>query len=119
MSTPTAPKPYTPKQILNNLRNFVTELQSHPDTRHADPKAHSGPGYVLGRCFDILSRGIEPATTLPTGPGSLLDTLANVTATLDNVLLHQGQHMTAEDLYQRRLLVASTRHTLQQHGIPT
>lgn len=114
MSTP---KPYTPQQVLNNLRTMLDELARHPDTRHADAASLSGPGYVMGRCMDILNRGIEPATTLPTGPGSLLDTLSNVTAALDNVLLHQGQHMTPEDRYQRRLLVASTKHTLQQHGI--
>ncbi len=53
----------------------------------------------------------------PTDTASLLDTLANVTAALDTVLLHQGQHMTPDDLYQRRMLVAATKHTLQTHGI--
>jgi len=79
MST-TAPKPYTTTQVLNNLRNFVTELQSHPDTRHADPKAHSGPGYVLGRCEDILDRGIKdntlPSLTPITDAGDFLIKLA-------------------------------------------
>lgn len=111
MSTPTAPKPYTPQQVLNNLRRFVDELDGHPIN------LEGGPGFVLGRCQDILKRGIEPASTLPTSPGSLIDTLANVTAALDTVLLNQGQHMTPADLYQRRMLVASTKHTLTQHGI--
>lgn len=105
MSTP-APKPYTPQQVLNNLRNFIDQLDKHSPSSL----------YVIDRCENIIARGIEPATTLPTCPGSLLDTLANVTAALDNVLLHH-QHMPASDLYQRRLLVASTKHTLQQHGI--
>ncbi len=43
--------------------------------------------------------------------------LANVTAALDTVLLHQGQHMTPADLCQCRMLVASTKHTLKTHGI--
>lgn len=106
MSTPA---PYTPTQVLNNLRNFVHELRHHTDN------LTGGPGFVRHQCESILARGI--ADPLPTTPGSLLDTLANVTAALDTVLLHQGQHMTPEDLYQRRMLVAATKHTLQQHGL--
>lgn len=60
---------------------------------------------------------MKTKSTPKRAPGSLLDTLANVTAALDTVLLHQGQHMTPADLYQRRMLVASTKHTLKTHGI--
>jgi hypothetical protein len=110
MSTPTAPQPYTPQQVLNNLQNFVAELDNYPANEQ------SGPSYVLHCCQDILKRGIE-SPALPTEPGSLLDDLANVTAALDTVLIHQGQHMTPEDRYQRQMLVAATKHTLKQHGI--
>jgi hypothetical protein len=87
------------------MNALLTALQ------HIDANAAESPEWIRRTAREAIAKA--------TGPGSLLDTLANVTATLDNVLLHQGQHMTAEDLYQRRLLVASTRHTLQQHGIPT
>lgn len=57
----TTPIPYTPQQVLNNLRNFITELLNHPYTRH-DCDALSGPGYVLRQCQNIIDRGIkEPA----------------------------------------------------------
>lgn len=56
MSTPTTtPKPYTPQQVLNNLRKFVQELDGCPIN------LEGGPGYVLGVCHDILKRGIEPS----------------------------------------------------------
>jgi hypothetical protein len=108
-AAPYTPTPYTPTQVLNNLRNFVHELRHHTDNLPV------GPGFVRHQCESILARGI--ADTLPTTPGSLLDTLANVTAALENCLLHHGQLMPAADLYQRQMLVAATKHTLQQHGL--
>lgn len=82
------------------------------DERHAAGKLLTLAKKLVEAHSDLL-----PTPPPPTEPGSLLDTLANVTAALDNVLLHQGKHMTPADLYQRQMLCAATKHTLTQHGI--
>jgi hypothetical protein len=102
--------PYTPAQVVNNLKNFVRELRDYPTN------LEGGPGFVHHQSLNIIARGIAETAPAPE-PGSLLDTLANDTAALDTVLIHQGQHMTPDDLYQRRMLVAATKHTLETHGI--
>lgn len=47
---------------------------------------------------------------------NLVSMLQDVTASLDNVLLHHGKDMPPADLYQRRMLVASVNETLRKHG---
>lgn len=71
MSTPTAPKPYTPQQVLNNLQNFVAELDQYPANEQ------SGPGYVLRGCQNILKRGIEPPSLPIDGCRFILRRLPN------------------------------------------
>lgn len=85
------------------MNALLTALQ------HIDANAAESPEWIRRTAREAIAQA--------TGPGSLLDTLSNVTAALDTVLIHQGKHMTPDDLYQRRMLVAATKHTLQQHGI--
>jgi hypothetical protein len=47
------PRPYTPHQVINQLRNFVDQLRDHA------PNLESGPGYVRHQCESILARGIQ------------------------------------------------------------
>lgn len=101
----------TPNALYDGLNRVVVSFptdRTH-DIRRGSP---STPETIEANAKLFLA-----AANLPSGPGSLLDTLANVTAALDTVLIHQGQHMTPDDLYQRRMLVAATKHTLQAHGI--
>lgn len=110
MSTPTTSKPYTPQQVLNNLRTMLDELARHPDTRHADAAAREGPGYVKGRCLDILNRGIEPAEEI-IHRLNRYDTLVNALQRIQSLALGPDQGSTGWQ--------AETAHTIATEALDT
>lgn len=54
--------------------------------------------------------------TTPTARDDLLDLVGQLSAALDNALLHQGKHMTEADRKSRRALVDHAEKTIHQYG---